>query len=352
MASVKRENFGKVDGKNVYLYTLINRNGVEVKITNYGGIVTSLKTPDRNGKLDDVVLGFSNLEDYLKATAYFGAIIGRYANRIAGGRFTLDGVDYRLATNNGPNHLHGGVKGFDKVVWQARPLNAKGGDGLVLTYLSRDGEEGYPGNLSTRVIYRLTDNNELKIDYFAITDKNTVVNLTHHSYFNLAGQGSGDILSHQLQLYADHFTPTDGGSIPTGEVRSVRGTPFDFTRPVAIGERINQDYEQLKLGRGYDHNWALNGRRGELRQAARVVEPTTGRVMEVWTTEPGIQFYTGNYLDGSLKGKGGKVYNHRYGFCLETQHYPDSPNRADYPSTVLKKGGRYQTTTIYKFLAE
>jgi aldose 1-epimerase len=352
MASVKREVFGKVEGKNVYLYTLTNRNGVEIKITNYGGTVTSLKAPDRNGKLDDVVLGFSNLEDYLKATSYFGAIIGRYANRIAGGRFRLDGADYRLATNNGENHLHGGVRGFDKVVWQARPLRASGAQGLALTYFSRDGEEGYPGNLTVRVSYRLTDNNELKIDYFATTDKNTVVNLTHHSYFNLAGQGNGDILNHQLQLYADHFTPTDGGSIPTGELRRVRGTPFDFTRPVAIGARIDQDDEQLKMGRGYDHNWALNGRRGELRQAARVVEPATGRVMEVWTTEPGIQFYTGNYLDGSLTGKNGKVYNHRYGFCLETQHYPDSPNRADFPSTVLKKGGRYQTTTIYKFLAE
>jgi aldose 1-epimerase len=346
----KKESFGKTrEGRAVELYTLTNRNGVEAKITTYGGTVVSLKVPDRAGKLDDVVLGFDRLEDYQKNTAYFGALIGRYGNRIAKGRFTLDGVEYKLTTNNGENHLHGGVKGFDKVVWNARALKAADGPALELTYLSKDGEEGYPGNLSVRVIYTLTDKNELRIDYSATTDKDTVVNLTHHSYFNLAGQGNGDILGHQLMINADRFTPTDVGAIPTGELRDVKATPFDFTRMTAIGAHINEDEEQLKFGRGYDHNWVINGRAGTLRQAATVFEPATGRLMEVWTTEPGVQFYTGNYLDGSNVGKGGKVYKHRYGFCLETQHYPDSPNKPDFPSTTLKKGGRYRTTTIYRF---
>jgi aldose 1-epimerase len=346
----KKESFGKTrEGRAVELYTLTNRNGVEAKITTYGGTVVSLKVPDRAGKLDDVVLGFDRLEDYQKNTAYFGALIGRYGNRIAKGRFTLDGVEYKLTTNNGENHLHGGVKGFDKVVWNARALKAADVPALELTYLSKDGEEGYPGNLSVRVIYTLTDKNELRIDYSATTDKDTVVNLTHHSYFNLAGQGNGDILGHQLMINADRFTPTDAGAIPTGELRGVKATPFDFTRMTAIGAHINEDEEQLKFGKGYDHNWVINGRAGTLRQAATVFEPTTGRLMEVWTTEPGVQFYTGNYLDGSDVGKGGKVYKHRYGFCLETQHYPDSPNKPDFPSTTLKKGGRYRTTTIYRF---
>jgi aldose 1-epimerase len=351
-AAPKKESFGKTrEGQAVELYTLTNRNGVEAKITTYGGTVVSLKVPDRAGKLEDVVLGFDDLEGYQKSTAYFGAIIGRYGNRIAKGRFTLSGVEYRLATNNGENHLHGGVRGFDKVVWNARPLKAANGPALELTYLSKDGEEGYPGNLSVRVVYTLTDKNELRIDYSATTDKDTVVNLTHHSYFNLAGHGNGDILGHQLLINADRFTPTDAGAIPTGELRAVKGTPFDFTRATAIGARIGEDEEQLKLGKGYDHNWVVNGRAGLLRQAAKVVEPTTGRVMEVWTTEPGMQFYTGNYLDGGDVGKGGKVYKHRYGFCLETQHFPDAPNRSSFPSTTLRKGGRYRTTTIYIFSA-
>ncbi len=347
-AGVTKRGFGKVDGQNVDLYTLTNARGVEAKITNYGGIVVSFRVPDRAAKFDDVVLGYDKLDDYLKGTSYFGALIGRYGNRIGKGRFTLNGVEYKLAVNNDQNHLHGGLKGFDKVVWNAKPLPTKNGAALELTYLSRDGEEGYPGNLSVKVIYALTNNNELKIDYSATTDKDTVVNLTHHSYFNLAGQGNGDILNHQLTIAGDRFTPVDAGLIPTGELRGVKGTPFDFTKAAAIGARINEDDEQLKRGKGYDHNWVLNGRMGELRQAARVVENSTGRVMEVWTTEPGMQFYTGNFLDGK-SGKAGKVYQQRYGFCLETQHFPDSPNQPNFPSTVLKKGGRYRTTTIYKF---
>lgn len=351
-SGVKKESFGKVDGQEVFLYTLSNARGAEARITNYGGIVVSLKMPDRNGKLDDIVLGFDNLDGYLKNGGfYIGAIIGRYGNRIAKGRFTLNGVEYKLATNNGENHLHGGVKGFDKVVWDAKPLRTKSGAALELTYLSRDGEEGYPGNLRVKVIYTLTDSDELKIDYSATTDKDTIVNLTSHSYFNLAGQGNGSILNHQLMINAANFTPIDATSIPTGELRSVKGTPFDFTRLTAIGAHINEADEQLKLGTGYDHNFVLDGRSGVLRLAAKASEPTTGRVMEVWTTEPGLQFYTGNFLDSTITGKGGKVYQQRYGFCLETQHFPDSPNKPQFPSTVLRKGGSYHTTTIYRFSA-
>ena len=348
----KRESFGQTGGgQAVDIYTLKNGRGAEARITTYGGTVVSLKVPDRAGKLDDVVLGFDDVQGFEKTTTYMGALIGRYANRIAKGRFTLNGKEYTLATNNGENHLHGGVRGFDKVVWKARPLAARGGQALELTYLSKDGEEGYPGNLNVRVVYTLTDANELKIDYHATTDKDTVVNLTNHNYYNLAGQGSGDILGHLLTINAGRFTPTDAGAIPTGELRPVRGTPFDFTRPTAIGARINQDEEQLKLGKGYDHNFVINGRAGTLRLAGRVSEPTTGRVMEVWTTEPGMQLYTGNYLDGSDTGKGGKPYRHRYGFCLETQHYPDSPNRPEFPSTALRRGARFRSTTVYKFSA-
>src|SRR5436309_8147639 len=324
---VKKESFGKADGRDVFIYTLSNARGAEARITNYGGIVVSLKVPDRNGKFDDIVLGYDNLDGYLKnGGVYIGALIGRYGNRIAKGRFTLDGVEYQLATNNGENHLHGGVRGFDKVVWKARPLASKGGAALELTYLSRDGEEGYPGSLSVRVVYTLTDANELRIDYTATTDKATVVNLTQHNYYNLAGASSGDILNHRLTINASRFTPTDAVAIPTGELRSVRGTPFDFTRPTAIGARIGADDEQLKFGNGYDHNFVLDGRMGVLRRVAEVYEPTTGRVMEVWTTEPGMQFYTGNYLDGT-PGKGGRAYTRRSALCLETQHYPDSPNK-------------------------
>ncbi|MCS7157212.1 MAG: galactose mutarotase [Blastocatellia bacterium] len=347
---VKKEIFGRTpDGEVVELYTLTNAKGMEVKITNYGGIVVSLRVPDRQGRFDDVVLGFDRLEDYLKGHPYFGAIIGRYANRIAAGRFVLNGVSYQLTLNEGQNHLHGGRKGFDKVVWKARPVRSARGIGVRLTYLSRDGEEGYPGNLAVTVTYLLTEENELRIEYTATTDRDTIVNLTHHSYFNLAGQGRRDILDHQLQINAQYFTPIDANLIPTGEIRFVRGTPFDFTQLTPIGARIEQPDEQLRFGRGYDHNWVLDGPPGELRLAARVVEPSSGRVLEVWTTEPGLQFYSGNFLDGTIVGKEGRVYRHRYGFCLEPQHFPDSPNKPHFPSVVLRKGARYQTTTVYKF---
>jgi aldose 1-epimerase len=349
---VKKQAFGKMaDGQAIDLYTLTNKNGMEASIINYGGALVTLKTPDRNGKLDDVVLGFDTLDGYLKTNPYFGALIGRYGNRIGKASFTLEGVLYKLPANDGPNTLHGGLKGFDKVVWQARDVSDAQSPRLELTYLSKDGEEGFPGNLSVTVVYSLTANNELRIDYTATTDKATVVNLTNHSYFNLAGQGQGDILGHELTLNADRFTPVDKVLIPTGELRSVEGTPFDFRKPVAIGARINQDDEQLKFGRGYDHNFVLNSGGGSLSLAARVHEPKTGRVMEVLTTEPGIQFYSGNFLDGTAIGKGGKPYPLRSGFCLETQHFPDSPNKPKFPSTVLKPGEKYQTTTIYRFSA-
>ncbi|PYV05064.1 MAG: galactose-1-epimerase [Acidobacteria bacterium] len=348
-ARIQRQPFGKTpDQKVIDLYTLTNAHGVEARITNYGGILVSLKAPDRNGKLADVVLGFDGPEGYLKNnTPYFGAVIGRYGNRIAKGRFSLNGREYRLALNNGENHLHGGIKGFDKVVWGAREV--KRGPALALNYVSKDGEEGYPGNLSVSVVYTLTDNNELKIEYSATADKATILNLTNHTYFNLAGEGS--ILNHEVMINADRFTPVDQGLIPTGELRSVKGTPMDFTQPAAIGARIEQQDEQLLLGKGYDHNFVLNGG-GAPALAARVYEPVSGRVLEVYTTEPGVQFYTGNFLDGSIKGKGGQVYQRRYGFCLETQHFPDSPNKPDFPSTVLKPGEKYATTTIFKFSAK
>lgn len=347
---IEKHAFGKTaDGTPVELYTLTNANGLEAKITNYGGIVVSLLVPDRDGKPGDVVLGYETLEEYIENNPYFGTLVGRYGNRIARGKFTLEGIEYTLAQNDGENHLHGGLKGFDKVVWKADAVRSKNSVGLKLTYLSKDGEEGYPGNLSVTVVYTLTNDNELKIEYTAVTDKVTIVNLTHHGYFNLAGAGLGDILGHELMIKADRFTPVDKGLIPTGELRSVKGTPMDFTRAVAIGARIDQAAEQLVLGGGYDHNWVLNNGDGSLALAARVYEPTTGRVMEVYTTEPGIQFYSGNFLDGSITGKGGKVYGYRYGFCLETQHFPDSPNKPDFPSTVLKPGETYTTTTIYTF---
>jgi len=349
-AQVTKQPFGKTpDGQQIDLYTLRNAHGVEAKIMNYGAIVTSLKVPDRNGKFDDVVLGFSDFDSYLKNDPYFGAIVGRYGNRIAKGRFTLNGVEYKLATNNGENHLHGGIKGFDKVVWTAHQLTTKAGPAVALTYLSKDGEEGYPGNLTANVVYTLTNNDELKIDYTVTTDKDTVHNLTHHSYFNLAGEGNGDILNHVVTINANRFVPTDAGSIPTGELKSVAGTPFDFLKPMAIGARINQDDEQLKFGNGYDHTWVINGRPGVMRFAATAYDATSGRVMQVWTTEPGVQFYTGNFLDGTKTGKSGKAYERRNGFCFETQHYPDSPNHPSFPTTTLKKGQTYKSTTIYRF---
>ena len=349
-AGITKQSFGKTEsGENVDIYTLRNAHGVEARITNYGGIVVSLKVPDRNGKFDDVVLGFNELDNYLKPGPYFGALIGRYGNRIAKGRFTLNGVEYKLAVNNGENHLHGGLKGFDKVVWTGSEMKTRSGPALALTYLSKDGEEGYPGNLTTRVVYTLTNNNELKIEYSATSDKDTVTNLTHHSYFNLAGEGNGDILNTRVTINANRFVPTDAGSIPLGELRKVAGTPFDFLTAHAIGERINQDEEQIKFGSGYDHTWVINGRPGVLRLAATAYEATSGRVMQVWTTEPGMQFYTGNFLDGTLTGKAGKLYPRRSGFCFETQHYPDSPNQPSFPTTTLKKGATYKSTTIYRF---
>lgn len=348
-ATLKKTAFGKTStGEAVDLYRLSNTKGVEASIINYGGIVVSLKTPDRNNKTSDVVLGFDSLEGYLGNHPYFGAIIGRYGNRIAKGRFSLDGQEYQLAKNNGENHLHGGIRGFDKVVWRARENAAS--NRVELSYLSKDGEEGYPGNLSVTVTYTLTENSELKIDYDATTDRTTVVNLTNHSYFDLRGQeGQGDISGHRIMIAADRFTPVDSGLIPTGELRAVEGTPFDFRQPRAIGEKINADDEQIRIGKGYDHNFVLNAGGGTLALAARVTEPETGRVMEVYTTEPGVQFYTGNFLDGSITGKGGKRYAHRSGFCLETQHFPDSPNKPSFPSVVLKPGNRYRTTTVYQF---
>jgi aldose 1-epimerase len=339
--------FGKTpSGETVELYTLKNAAGVAAAISTYGGVVVSLKVPDRAGALSDIVLGFDDFKGYLIPPPYFGAIVGRYGNRIAHAAFTLDGVEYKLAKNDGDNSLHGGLRGFDKVLWKAKPGN---GQSLELTYLSKDGEEGYPGNLSVTVVYTLSDNNELKIDYTATTDKDTVLNLTNHSYFNLAGQGEGDILAHQLTLNADRYTPVDKGLIPTGELRDVAGTPFDFRQPHDIGERIGSSDEQMILGRGYDHNFVLNRAGDGLSPAAKVTEAKSGRVMEVLTTEPAIQFYTGNFLDGSIRGKGGKVYGRRSALCLETQHYPDSPNHPGFPSTELKPGATYHTTTVFRF---
>jgi aldose 1-epimerase len=350
-AGITKQVYGKTaDGRNVDIYTLTNDKGIEARIINYGGIVVSLKVPDNKGQMGDVVLGFDDLESYLTKNPYFGALIGRYGNRIAKGRFTLDGRAYKLATNNGENHLHGGLKGFDKQLWKAKPFTTKQGPALELSYVSKDGEEGYPGKLSVTVVYTLTNDNSLRIDYTATTDKDTVVNLTNHSYFNLAG--SGDILSHQLIINADKFTPVDSGLIPTGELCNVKGTPFDFTAPHSIGERIEAQAEQIVFGKGYDHNFVLNNWDKTLRQQVRVYEPTTGRVMEVFTTEPGVQFYSGNFLDGTLTGKGGKIYQRRYGFCLETQHFPDSPNHPNFPTTTLKKGETYRTTTLYRFSAK
>lgn len=346
---VTKTSFGKTaDGTEVSLYTLKNSNGMEAAITNYGGIVVSLKTPDKNGQLADIVLGFDSLDGYLKEHPYFGAIVGRYGNRIGGAKFSIAGKEYKLAVNNGPNSLHGGIKGFDKKVWAAQVDDAT--NSLILSYSSPDMEEGYPGKLDVQVTYTLTEANELRIEYKATTDKETVVNLTNHSYFNLAGQGNGDILNHSIQIMSEKTTPVDSTLIPTGELKEVAGTPFDFTAPHKIGERINDTSdEQIKFGGGYDHNFAVDGQAGSLRPAARVTEPTSGRAMEVLTTEPGVQFYTGNFLDGTLTGKGGKAYRKRFGLCLETQHFPDSPNKPQFPAAALKPGQTYLSTTVYRF---
>ncbi len=334
-------------GEEVPIYTLRNANGVEARITSYGATLVSLRVPDRDGNLADVIFGFDSLEGYLGDPPYFGAIVGRYGNRIALGKFTLDGQEYTLATNNGANSLHGGNRGFDKVLWNGEME----GDRLILTYTSPDGEEGYPGTLTATVTYSLTEDNALQIDYEATTDKPTVVNLTNHAYFNLRDAGASPILDHQMMINADAFTPVDEGLIPTGEIRPVDGTPFDFREPTAIGARIDADNEQIRFGGGYDHNFVLNRTSEGLALAARVYNSTTGREMEVLTTEPGVQFYTGNFLDGTITGKGGVTYQRRSGFCLETQHFPDSPNKPEFPTTVLRPGETYRTTTLYRFSA-
>jgi aldose 1-epimerase len=346
---VTRAPFGMLRNNTpVESYTLTNANGLEMRVTNYGGTITSLKVPDRSGHVDDIVLGFDTIDGYLKDPPYFGALIGRYGNRIAKGQFTLDGQTYQLATNNGPNHLHGGVKGFDKVLWNAMPADGADGVSVTLTRTSPDGEEGYPGNLQVSVRYMLTDKNELAIDYRATTDKPTPVNLTQHSYFNLAADG-GDILGHELMLNANRYTPVDDTLIPTGELAAVEGTPFDFRKATAIGARINTDNLQLKNGKGYDHNWVLNRTGTGLERAATVFEPKSGRTLEVATTEPGVQLYSGNFLDGTITGKGGRVYKLRSGLCLETQHFPDSPNHPNFPSTILKPGQTYASRTVFTF---
>jgi aldose 1-epimerase len=343
------------DGQKVSLFTLRNAQGATAIICNYGGIVTSLRMPDRKGRFRDIVLGFKTLAEYAEKSPYFGCLVGRFANRVAGGKFTLDGKAYQLAVNNGPNSLHGGLRGFDKVVWDAESneiVETVQGPSLKLRYVSADGEEGYPGKLSVTAIYTLTHRNELKLVYRARTDRKTIVNLTHHSYFNLAGEGSGDILDHQVTLHASRYTPIDRNLIPTGRIQSVKGTPFDFRAAQAVGARIDQANEQLRHANGYDHNWIADKPPGKLGLMARVTEPGSGRVMEVLSTAPGFQFYSGNFLDGTLNGKSGKTYPFRSGFCIEPQHYPDSPNHRNFPSAVLKPGEIYKHTIIYRFSTE
>jgi aldose 1-epimerase len=347
-ARIETEPFGKMpDGRAVQVYTLRN-GGVTVRITNYGGRIVSVLAPDRDGKTADVVLGFSTLDEYLKDASFQGALVGRYGNRIAKGQFTLDGQTYSLARNNGQNHLHGGPQGFHTKLWTAAARREKDGDALELAYASLDGEEGYPGTLRAKVVYSLEDGGRLRIDYTATTDKPTVVNLTNHAYFNLAGEGSGDILGHEMQVEADRFTPVDATLIPTGELKEVAGTPFDFTKPMAIGAHIEDKDPQLAIGKGYDHNFVLLGGVGALRLVARLTEPKSGRVLEVLTTEPGLQFYSGNFLGGA-SGKSGKPYTSRSAFCIEAQHFPDSPNEPAFPSVVLRPGETYRQTTVYRF---
>jgi aldose 1-epimerase len=340
--------FGKTpDGRTVDIFTLHNANGMEARIATYGGILVSLTASDRAGRFDDVVLGYDRLEEYLKNPPYFGAVIGRYANRIGGAKFQLNGKTYSLARNDGNNSLHGGIKGFDKVVWNAKVVDAAGSQALELDYLSKDGEEGFPGNLAVRTVYRLTDENELRIDFTATTDAPTLCNLTGHSYFNLAGEG--DVLAHEVYLNASRFTPANGGLIPTGELKSVDGTPFDFRKPTAVGARIRVDDPQLKQSKGYDQNFVVDKPAGELGLHGRVHEPASGRVLEVLSTEPGVQLYTSNYLDGSITGKAGQGYQRFAALCLEPQHFPDSPNQPGFPPVVLLPGQTYRNTILYKF---
>jgi aldose 1-epimerase len=343
---IQEELFGRTpNGQEVIIYTLTNSNKFRARIIDYGAILVSLEVPDCNGKIADITLGFDDLDSYIKRNPLFGAVVGRYANRIANARFTLDGVEYKLTANAGKNHIHGGrEKRFDKVTWKGNQFQTDKEVGVRFTYLSKDGDEGFPGNLNCTVTYTLTSNNELKINYEATTDKPTIVNLTNHSYFNLAGAGNGDVLGHNIMINADRFTPADNALIPTGEIRSVKGTPLDFIQTKTIGSRI----DQLTQTRGYDHNYVLNSSNGSLAPAARVYEPDSGRVMEVYTTEPGMQFYTANGMRG-IKGKNGKIYQRHYGFCLETQHFPDSPNKPNFPSVILRPGQTYNTQTVFKF---
>jgi aldose 1-epimerase len=350
---IERKPFGKAPtGESVELFTFARVGAPTVAITNLGGHIVSILAPDLGGRVADVTLGYRDFAGYLGDTGYFGSLVGRYANRIAKGRFTLDGKTYTLATNNGPNSLHGGPTGFQKRVWTPRVVSGPDGDALELTYVSKDGEEGYPGTLTAKVVYSMRQDGGLAIDYTATTDAPTVVNLTNHAYFNLAGEGEGTILGHEMQIEADAYTPVDATLIPTGKLQPVEGTPFDFRKPVAIGARIDAADEQLKAGGGYDHNFVLRGGKGELRLAARVREPKSGRVLEVLTTEPGIQFYSGNFLDGTVVGKSGKAYVRRGAFCLEAQHFPDSPNQPAFPSVVLRPGQTYRQTTVYRVTVE
>ena len=340
-----KHSFGRLkDGREAHKYKLTNANGLEAEVTNYGAILIALRIPDANQTIDDIVLGYDILDEYVADANYFGCTVGRYANRIAGGKVRIDGTDHQLTKNDGDNHLHGGVHGFNKKLWDAQAERGS----IRLTYMSPDGVEGYPGNLTATVRYALTDRDELKIEYHAVTDRATHCNLSHHSYFNLAGAGTGDITGHRLTIHARRFTPIREGLIPTGELQTVTGTPMDFTQPIEIGARIDDDHAQLRLGEGYDHNWALDNP-GLSTPAATVYEPTSGRVMELYTTEPGLQLYTGNFLGGKTKGKHGKRYPHRGGLCLEAQHYPDSPNQPRFPGTLLRPGETYRQTTIYKF---
>jgi aldose 1-epimerase len=346
----EKHMFGTLaDGQEVFLYTLVNKSGMQATITNYGAAVISLLVPDRTGKLEDVVLGYDSLIGYVKDKAYFGAIVGPYGNRIAKGKFTLDGKQYRLTINDGENHLHGGAHGFNKALWRAEPMQTDSTQSLKLTYTSPDGEDGYPGNITVQVVYTLNDSNELVIDYTGTADRPTILNPTHHSYFNLSGSLTKTILDDQLMINADYFTPVDKELIPTGKLAKVDNTPMDFRRPTAVGARINDSFEQLRFGKGYDHNWVINNYDGTVREAATLYDSVSGRFMEVWTDQPGLQFYSGNFLDGTIKGKKNTVYNHRTGLCLEAQHFPDSPNEPDFPSVVLRPGMTYKQQTIYKF---
>ena len=349
-SSLVKEKFGQVDGKEIDIYTLTNDKGAQAKIINYGARVVSLTMPDRNGNFADVVTGYDSLSGYINGSSFFGAIVGRYGNRIAKGKFTLDGKEYQLTINDGRNSLHGGKIGFFKAVWSAEPVKSEAGPSLKLSLVSPDGDEGYPGTVHISVTYTLTNDNGLRIDYEGTTDKPTILNPTHHSYFNLSGNFNNNIYNEKLFIDADSFTPVDSTLIPIGEIRPVENTPMDFRKPTAIGSRINDDYQQLKYGRGYDHNWVLNNYKpGVVREVASLYDSTSGRFMQVLTDQPGLQFYSGNFLNGTITGKGGVVYGHRTALCLETQHFPDSPNKPNFPSTTLRPGQVYKQTTIYKF---